>query len=270
MKRLSLALAAFLLAGAARAAEPTVVELHGDYRIEISKIDPTPTPSPTPKPSPTPTATPTPTPTPPVTTLPGGYRVVPKNMKLQENGFYRSNDLPTERVAYLQARLDKDAVAGQVVTFTYQQRTNVIKDGKKNLKDSRNWISESTNYDNDYTGRGLKAGADQLACEDGKGTVRYQKTSPTNWNVAYFSWEQKADVIQTIVREYRYADAGKSNGWARITIDGKKVFESEGWYCHGPRGDFGAQMVYAPNAGDTGDLPAGSYYEARILGLTVK
>lgn len=280
MKRLTILAAGVLalIAAAAHAEQTTTIELEGRYVLEIRKMDaspaPSPSPSPTVKPSPTASATPAPTatvtpPDAPTQPAPTGYRLVPKNMSLQANGFYRSNALRADRVAYIQARLDKPVQGGETIRIVYDQRTNVVKDGKNNIKDWRDWPSATVNYENDYTGRGVGQGADQITCEDGKGSVRYQKSNPTNWTTAYFSPIQKPGVVQRIVREIRYADAGKSNGWARITIDGVVVFEADGWACHGPRGDFGPQMVYAPNAGDSGGFAADAYFEAKIVSVEV-
>jgi hypothetical protein len=221
-------------------------------------------------PAPTPVPTPTPTPTPdPVPAPTAGYKIVPKNMSLGGNGFYRSNNLGADEVAYIQARLNTPAQAGQLVTFTYQQKTNVIKTGNANIKDRRNYKNSTETYPNDYRGRGLNAGADQITAENGDGAVRYHKSNPTNWTTAYISPKFKPDVVQTIVEEFVYAHDGKSDGRYKLTVDGEVVFESGGWAAKGPRNDFGVQMVFA-NPGSTGGFPANAYLEAKIVSLTVK
>lgn len=240
--------------------------------VPVPMPSPTPSPSasaPEPTPSPTTSESPTPTPSPTPGPTSSGFKTVPKNMTLQSNGFYRSNDLHKDNVAYVQGRLDTPVKGGQTARFIYQQKTNVIKSGSNgNIKDGRDYPDSNTTYPNDYTGRTIASGNDQVTCEDGHGNVRYQSKYPSNWTTAYFSSGFKADVVQTVEKELTYAQPGKSNGHVRIVVDGVVKIDADGWACEGPRGDFGVQMVYA-NPGSTGGFPAGSYLEAKILDLKV-
>lgn len=198
------------------------------------------------------------------------YSIVTKNMTFSTDQTYKSNDLPKDRACYVQARLNAPAKDGQTVKFSYERTTNVDPDGTKNIKDERNWNTASVNYPNDYTGRSLHTGSHQFAIENGDGIVISQKTHPTDWTVAYFSMPFVKDQKQLVEYEYKYASAkGKSDGSVKITVDGKVVLDVTGARLGAPRSDFGAQMIYAPNSGDSGTFPAGSYYEAKILSLKV-
>lgn len=226
-------------------------------------------------PSPTPTAAPT-----PLLPIPSeSYTLVPKNMEpsglVRSIGeWWKSKDLDKTNSCYLQARLSKAIQYGEAVRFTYQFRTNVVVDGSKNIKDSRAYPSDSVNYTNHYTGRGIGSGAHQFTIETGTpdgsksdGKVLYQKSNPNGWNIAYFDMPFKKDQVQTVVQELYFNSAyGKGDGRVRIVVDGVTKFDKTGAILNAPRRDFGAQMVNA-NPGTYGSLPAGSYYECRIVGL---
>lgn len=234
--------------------------------------------SPTVLPSVTPTpivVTPTPKPTVVTTEVPAkGFTLVGQNMVPTKDGWYRSTDLHGLNKAVLQARLPEAIQSNQGVRFTYQFKTNVIIDGKKNIKDSRAYPKTTINYTNHYTGRSIGSGKHCFVIETGvpdgsksDGVVKYQSKNPTGWNVAYFDMPLKKDTVQTVVHELYFNSAhGKGDGRVRIIVDGVVKFDESGAILNAPRRDFSAQMVNA-NPGTNGSLPVGSYYEAKIVGL---
>jgi hypothetical protein len=207
---------------------------------------------------------------PPVVTPPGSlipFDLIPENMFTSTGGWFNSENLSTKNKAVLRVRLKTQVHFGYTVRLEYEQKTNIVFDGTKNIKDFRSWPADD-NYPNDYTGRPIGSGAHCITAENGDGKVIYQKTTPggVGWNVSYFTMPIKRDVVQRIVREFKYGRPGEPEGWARITVDGEKVFEGSNMVLPGSRRDFCPQMVYA-NPGTTGPLPSNAYYNARIISI---
>ena len=208
-------------------------------------------------------------PEPPIVVPPtptGQFTLSAQNMITGADGWFRSMNLGADQKCYLQARFSRPILPGETVRFSYKVRTNVIFDGTKNLKDFRSWGGDT--YPNDYTGRSLRTGAHQIAAENGDGKVLYQKANPDGWNVSYYSMPSTPDQEMEIIREIRFSSKKDApDGMAKITVNGKMVFYGDNWICNGPRQNFLAQMVYAPNQGDSGKLPPGAYFEAKVTGL---
>ncbi len=202
------------------------------------------------------------------------YTITLQNMSEKWPGVYHSTNLGAPKaiggqVAVVQVALASAVKPGQTLVVEYDQTTNVIFDGTKNIKDQRNW-GGPTNYPNDYTGRGIGTGAHQLTYEDGKGTVVSYKGNPAAWTTAYFDMPIKKDVKQHIKRTIRYASvAEKADGYAKIEVDGAIVFEGNGFLVCAPVSQVDIQMVYAPLAGDSGPMPAGSYLQIENISVKV-
>lgn len=198
------------------------------------------------------------------------YNLVAKNMNPTSGGWYVAYNLNSTNACYLQARASTAAKAGQTSTFTYQQKTNVIPDGKKNIKNFRAYNSSTEDYSNFYLGRSVNSNSHSITVENGDGKVAYRSKSPNAWNVAYFDMKLKPDVVQTVTVETKYSNPkGTGTGSIKITVDGAIVFSSGGLICNAPMRDYGVQMVNA-NPGTYGKLPVGSYLEARVIGLEIK
>jgi hypothetical protein len=201
-------------------------------------------------------------------TVDNGFVVIPENMFPGLGGWSVSENLSTHNKAVLRVRLNTPILPGDTVRIEYEQKTNIVLDGTKNLKDFRASPGPGMgDYPNDYTGRSVGSGSHSLTAENNDGDVIYKHKSPQGWNVAYFVMPIKRDVVQRIVREFRYSSKpGEPDGWARVTVDAKKVFEGDGMVLNASRRDFCPQMVYA-NPGKTGSLPSNAYYNARIISV---
>lgn len=207
-------------------------------RKQLLKDFPEPTPVPTPVPTPIPTPVPTPIPAP-------GSTIQVQNMTLT-NGVYRSNNLSADGKCYVAVVLSSPVPMGKTARLTFKRRTNVKTDGTKNIKVVRFSKDGDYNQPNDYIGRSLNTGADQITTEhNGVG----------NGTFAWLTFPFKDGVWQTEVYEMTYGASG--SGKFKLTVDGSVVSDTTNWSCGtANRNQFDAQCVVA-----NGVFPAGSYVE---------
>jgi hypothetical protein len=158
-------------------------------------------------------------------------------------GHYRSNNLGVDQKCYVQLRLA--SAPQKLARLTCRRLTNVIPDGKLNLKTMRAW--PESGYPDDYVARGINEGAEKFTTEN-----------PTA--SGYFSIPWKNGVWMNEVYEFDYA-----NKKVTITIDG--MVWTQAWnFGTLNRTQFGVQLVCAnPNSG--AELPIGSYVEFDSLKL---
>jgi hypothetical protein len=184
--------------------------------------------------------------TPTTPTPAAGQTIVLQNMTLV-NGVYRSNDLGTDQKCYVQVRVT--SAPQTYAKLSCRRRTNVIEDGKLNLKRMR--VFPDGSYPNDYVARSINTGASQFTTENPTATL------------GYFAYSQPIDQWQNESYEFFYALKKM-----RVTI-GNMVWEKTGW---NPgtlnRTQFGVQMVCA-NPTSSAKLPAGSYVEFDSVTLEV-
>ncbi len=250
-------------------------------------VAPSPTPSATPaEPQPAPSAAPNPIPpassgSPFSPAESDRLRTRPtaiEEMKEIRPGVWRSTDLSKTRKAVLQFRLSEPVPRGARLVVTADIAGNVPLNNGRNIKFfTRNWLGQIGATLNDSICTQI-SGSPVFTSEHLSGvTAKFDAVAKkwNEWTRFYRTWPQFSATPVTYSGEWTYpTGVGKADGAVVFRVNGETLFAADRWRADdskkpGTRDIICLQVVYAPQEGDLGDLPAGSWVEFSNVSVEV-